>query len=64
MEKIQIQGPGSGINILDLIFKNLQSISFLGKKYLNSFMWIRIQDPELSTLDPGWKIGPGDLDPG
>jgi hypothetical protein len=26
-------------------------------------MWIRIQDPGFSTLDPVWKIGPGDLDP-
>jgi hypothetical protein len=60
--------PGSRMNIPDLIFEKLVGISFLGKKYLNSLMRIRIRHPGsgiLFFLNLGCKkIGLGILDPG
>jgi hypothetical protein len=55
--RIRDEHPGSSFRELRNIFlvKNL--------KYLNSLMWIRIQDPESFRSwirDPGWKIS----DPG
>jgi hypothetical protein len=53
--------PGSGMNIQDRFSESLETV--LGLKILNSFMGIRIRDPELFfTLDPGSgmeKLGSG-----
>jgi hypothetical protein len=57
MEKIQIQDPGSRMNIPYLMFKNLVAVCVV-KNYLNSFMRMRIRD----LVNPGTgmkKIGSG-----
>jgi hypothetical protein len=57
--------PGLGMNIPNLIFENLDiSFSFMGSKYSNSLMQIRIRESRIfSTLDTGWeklgKVGSG-----
>jgi hypothetical protein len=56
VEKIQIQDPGSEMDIPYLIFENLHniihSINFLGKKYLNSIKRIQIRD----LVNPGYGM--------
>ncbi len=52
VEQIQRQYPGSGMNILDLIFENLLSVFWL--KILKFF----------DALDPGWKKRIPDKHPG
>jgi uncharacterized protein (DUF736 family) len=51
------QDPGSGMNIPDHISESLETIFWVkNKNTLNSFMRIRIRDPEFGiflTRDPG-----------
>ncbi len=53
-KKIQIQDPGSGLNISDLIYV----LQFLvtNTRYLNSFMFYVFPDPRSSSIrEPTWK---------
>jgi hypothetical protein len=49
------QDPGSRMNNPDHISKSLKN-NFLGKKFINSLMWIR----DGKNSNPGWKkVGSG-----
>ncbi len=53
MDKKSRSGSGMLIPDPDLGFSRELRVNFLGYKYLNSFMLIRIRDPEsFLTLDP------------
>jgi hypothetical protein len=55
MEKNTDPGPGSGINIPDLVFENLVSAFWVKIFTVNSFMRIRIRD----LVNPGSGIRDG-----
>jgi hypothetical protein len=58
-KKNQSQDPGLGMNILNLIFENLDiSFSFLGSKYSNSSLQMPDADPGIQDLlNPGYGMG-------